>query len=609
MPSMGNRFEVALESARMSRGPSQPRVARAPARSVRAAALVLLATACSRPDTPATAPASEGTEVGSFPDLRIGQAWFVDRTAQSGLDFVHQNGATEAKQLPETMGAGAALFDFDRDGDLDLYCVQSGPLPAMGSEPGTFALTEQARPTNRLFENDGTGRFRDVTSSSGAAALAAHGQGVAVGDANGDGHLDLFVANLGPSALLLGDGKGSFTDATRASGIADARWTSSAAFVDVDRDEDLDLFTVSYVDIDLARPEWCGERKPGWRSYCHPDRYRGLEDRLWIQREPGRFVEEGRARGLDDANGKGLCALASDLDGDGFADVYVANDSTENRHYAGSSDGRLVDATLLAGTGLDRYGRTEASMGVASGDVDGDLDLDLFVTGFDDESDTLYVNQGGGVFEDRTVQAGLELATRLPVGFGTVLEDFDGDGDLDLAIANGHIIDNIALYHDGKTHAQPALLFENDGKGRFTDVSSQLGGDFTRTPFVGRGLYTGDVNGDGASDLVLTQNGGPTLLFVNQNGTSQLSVDGLPFHARVRAHTRSGRTLVRETGPQPSYYGASAPGARFGLEGDPAVKLSVRIADGAWQEIALEPPLAFGRVVLEVRDGRVAHVR
>ncbi|MFN0243143.1 MAG: CRTAC1 family protein [Planctomycetota bacterium] len=549
--------------------------------------VLLVCTACSRAPQPSVTAPTAGT------------AWFTDITANCGIDFVHVNGATSDKQLPETMGGGAALFDADEDGDLDLYCVQSGPLPIAGPRPGTFVVPSGERPTNRLFRNDGGFRFTDITDASGAAAARDYGMGVAVGDVNGDGHDDLYLTNVGPNRLLLGNGLAHFTDVTASSGIREERWTSGAVFFDGDQDGDLDLFVTSYVDIDVAQPEWCGDRRPGWRAYCHPDHYRGLEDRYWRNTGDGTFEDATAAAGLADANGKGLCAAASDFDGDGRVDVYVANDSTENRLYRNVGDGTFEDATLLSGTGLDRFGNTEASMGVAVGDVDLDLDMDLFVTGFDDESDTLYRNLGEGVFEDVTAQVGLELGTRLPVGFGTVLADFDDDGDLDLAIANGHIIDNIELYHDGKTHAQRALLYENDGRGHFTDISTR-GGALTATPFVGRALLCGDLDDDGDLDLVLTQCGGAPVVLRNDRSTgSALTIEGLPAGTRVRVKTESGRELVADCGPQPSYLAQCDPRAHLGLGGERAVQVAVRSPGEAEQVLALDPPI--GRGVVRVK--------
>ena len=531
---------------------------------------------------------------------------FIDITAASGVDFVHDAGKTEEKQLPETMGAGAAIVDVDEDGDLDLYFIQSGPLPIPGKpRPAN-------RPTNRLFLNDGKAHFRDATKESGDAAQSNYGMGIACGDANGDGHVDFYLTNLGPDVLLFGDGKAHFRDVTAQSGITGDEWTTGAAFLDADDDGDLDLFVTTYVAIDLAHPLWCGERKPGWRSYGHPDAYPGLEDHFWKNNGDGTFVEATKEAGFSDPNGKGLGVAASDLDGDGFVDLYVANDSTENRFYRGKGDGTFVDATLLSGTGVDRFGRTEASMGIAVGDVNGDGKPDLFVTGFDDESDTLYMNLGARGFEDRTAAAGLEAATMLPVGFGCVLEDFDLDGDLDLAITNGHIIDNIQLYNDGKTYAQRALLFRNDGKGRFEPID---GGDLTRTPFVGRGLYTGDLDGDGLPELVLTQCNGPARIFrAPYPGTPSLTLRGVPRGMRVRTQRCDVRKenlwthLEGESGPQLSYLGQSAD--EFHLAVPEGFVYELRLARaGKIETLRVDPPVCDGVLVVSGKPGalRVEH--
>ncbi|MCI0347705.1 MAG: VCBS repeat-containing protein, partial [Chloroflexi bacterium] len=318
-------------------------------------------------------------------------------------------------------------------------------------------------PRNRLFLGGGAGRFRDATAASGDAAHAGYGMGVAAGDADGDGDCDLYVTNFGPDAYFTGAGDGSFAEATAAAGLGDDRWTVAPLFFDADQDGDLDLYVTGYVEIDVEHPSWCGDRRPGWRSYCHPDHYQGIADRFWRNRGDGTFADETAAAGLSDNLGKGLGAIACDLDDDGDLELYIANDSTENRLWKNRGDGTFVDDTLFSGTGVSREGLTQAGMGLAVGDPDGDHDFDILVTNFDDEPDTLYRNDGGGLFTDSTIAFGLQAPSMLPVGFGCVLEDFDFDGDQDLAVANGHIIDNIHLYHDGKTWKQAAMLYVNTG--------------------------------------------------------------------------------------------------------------------------------------------------
>lgn len=498
--------------------------------------------------------------------------WFEDATEVLGLDFVHDAGVTPEKHLPETMGAGAAIGDWNGDGAVDVYFVQSGPMPVPG-------VDRSDAPPNRLFTGDGAGVFRDATDSSGDAAHTGYGMGVTAGDVDGDGDGDLYVTNFGPDALLLSDGRGAFTNVTSAAGLGDERWTGGASFFDGDGDGDLDLYVVGYVAIDVTDPVWCGDRRDGWRSYCHPDRYEGLADRYWRNRGDGTFEDATEAAGLADNRGKGLGVIAGDLDDDGDLDLYVANDSVENKLWRNEGDGTFYDDTLLTGTGVNRNGATEAGMGLAMGDADGDLDFDLLVTNFDDESNTLYRNDGGGLFTDATIPMGLDAESRLPVGFGCAWADFDLDGDLDLAVANGHIIDNIHLYHDGKTWRQPALLFENDGRRYKT---AEAPGDLTATPFVGRGLFAGDLNGDGALDLLLTQCGGAARAFLNRRGPSDpVEIRGLAPGSSVRAK-RDGAPILRRFGAATSYFGH---GEDLLLLPSDAIEVEVREPGGAWRPL------------------------
>ncbi len=509
---------------------------------------------------------------------------FVDATLPSGLRFQHDAGISEQRQLPETMGAGAALFDAEGDGDLDLYFVQSGPLPLT---PGRA----EAAP-NELWLNDGSAHFEDSTAASGDAAHRGYGMGVCVGDCNGDGLDDLYVTNLGPDVLLSNAGEASFTDVTASAGISDERWTAGATFFDADQDGDLDLYVTAYLELDLMQPLYCGEHRPGWRSYCHPDAYPGLQDRYWRNLGDGRFEEATAEAGLADSRGKGLGVIAGDFNDDQHLDLYVANDSVENRMWLGDGRGHFSDGTLLSGTGVSGMGMTEAGMGLASGDVDGDGRRDLYVTNFDDESNTLYRNDGDGLFTDITARAGLEASSRLPVGFGTLLCDLDDDGNLDIAVVNGHIIHNIQLYHDGKTWAQHPLLFAGDGKGGFSDVSAQSG-DLCARPLVGRGLYSGDLDGDGDLDLVLTECDGPARLMLNSGSAPEAVVlTGLPRNTQVSFQLADGRDLLREAGPQPSYFGSSSSEVR--CAGGEVVGLSFRLP-GATTLVQHRAKLAAGR--------------
>ncbi len=516
-------------------------------------------------------------------------AWFADVTEAWGLDFVHDAGASPEKHLPETMGGGAALFDADSDGDLDLYLVQSGAVP-------TAAVRRAAapRPHNRLYANSGDGRFEDASAASGAAAHGACGMGVAAGDATGDGRTDLYVTNFGPDAFFANAGELAFADATASSGFSNDEWTAGATFCDGDGDGDLDLYVTAYVAIDVEHPTWCGRKEPGWRSYCHPDHYAGLRDRYWKNDGAGRFADVSGASGVGERIGKGLGAIAADLDDDGDLDVYVAHDSVLNQMWTNAGDGTFVDDTLLSGTGVDARGATEAGMGLACADVDGDLDLDLFVTNFDHESNTLYLNEGGGMFRDATVASGLEAPSRMPVGFGCLLEDFDQDGHLDLAVANGHIIDNIHLYDEAQTWRQRAQLFAGDGTGRFRELGQEAGA-FTAEPFVGRSLLAGDLDGDGDLDLVLTQCGGAAKLFRNDAARGRaLELRGLAPGARVTLELASGRKLLRTAGPAPSYFGASHPTVHVGLGEEKVAALRIREPGRPPYDVSFAEPLAGG---------------
>ncbi len=567
------------------------------------------APATAPPHVPATASAAAPTTMSAQAGAHTAPApanpdgWFTDISGPAGVDFVHDAGRTDDKQLPETMGSGAALCDLDGDGDLDIYLVQSGPLPSPAPAPAPGSTAMRPRPDNKLFLNDGRGHFTDATALSGDGVGRGYGMGVAPGDVDGDGDLDLYLTNLGPDVLLLNDGHARFTEATAASGLADERWTTAATFFDADNDGDQDLFVTGYVQVDLGHPLWCGDRKPGWRSYCHPDAYAGLPPRFWRNDGAGHFTdatEEAGFGGDPGHPGKGLGVIAFDLEPDGDLDLYVANDSVENKLWI-NDGGVFTDGTLLSGTGVDGQGRTEAGMGLATGDVDGDLDIDLIVTNFDDESNTLYRNDGGGLFTDATVMAGLEGPSRLPVGFGVVLDDLDNDGDLDLVVTNGHIIDNIEKYHDGKTWKQRSQAFVNDGTGHFTDVTARAG-DLSRDLLVGRGLYGGDIDGDGDLDLLLTQCNGRALLLANNGGPERgpaggaVSLTGLPSGTFVQARLASGRRLVREAGTQTSYIGLGGPDVHLGLGVDSLVELRLAPPGKPVTVIAVDPPLASGRL-------------
>ncbi len=474
--------------------------------SARACAAVLGAwtLACAPADPPAG-----GTESPESP-------WFVEVQEASGLDFRHVHGGSGERYMIETMTGGAGLLDFDNDGWLDAYLVQSGPLPGF-ADPTPLP--------NRLYRGAGAEgggiAFEDVTVGSGAGDTG-YGTGTCFGDVNNDGWIDIYVTNLGQDTLLRNQGRGedgrvSFRDATEAAGIDSPRYGSSCAFADYDQDGCLDLFVVNFVDFSLDNHRQCGAEE--LRTYCSPDAYNGLPDQLYHNRcdGSGSFEDVSDAAGIanhDPEQSKGLGVVWTDFDDDGDLDAYVANDSTRNFLYRNRGDGSFEDIAIFAGAAFNDRGLTEASMGIDAGDYDGDGRLDLFMTHLDFESNTLYRNQGNDLFLDSTAVAGMATPSATRVGFGTNFLDFDHDGDLDVFIANGHIIDNIKLRNPTLEYEQPNQLLENVG-GRFVDASERAGPHF-RLARVARASATGDLDNDGDLDLLIANSDRQAVVLRNQ---------------------------------------------------------------------------------------------
>ena len=427
---------------------------------------------------------------------------FVDVTAKSKIDFVHKSGASPEKYMVETFGSGVAWIDYDNDGFQDLYFVNGAPGAA-----------------NALYHNNRDGTFTDVTKQAGVAGdgagKSAYKTGVAVGDYDNNGYLDLYVTAFGPNILYRNNGDGTFTDVTSAAGVAGGpgEWSTSTGFFDFDRDGYLDLYVVNYLDYRLTDNPYCGLRKPGYRMYCHPTMFDGTADRLFRNNGNGTFTDVSAKAGIANPAGKGLGVTFCDFDRDGNTDIYIANDSVRNFLYRNNGDGTFRDVAYGAGVGFDSNGKPQAGMGVDCADFDGNGFPDIFVTNFSEELNTLYQNRGDGIFEDVSEKAGLGSGY-LPLGFGTKMFDFDNDGDLDIYVTNGHVIDNIKLYQPALSYAQKDLLYENIG-GRFRDVSSQSGAVF-QVERVGRGLAVGDFDNDGNLDVVIANLGGPPALLRNQ---------------------------------------------------------------------------------------------
>jgi len=520
---------------------------------------------------------------------------FVESAAAAGLAFTHVNGATGKYYLPELMGAGVALFDYDNDGDLDVFLVQGGPL---GGNTGS------AGPTSRLFRNDltvgpdgkRTIRFTDVTAKAGVG-LRSYGMGAAVADYDNDGYLDLFVTSFGSIALFHNNRDGTFTDVTKQAGLSDTAWSTSAAFVDYDRDGDLDLFIAHYVDFTVAANKLCND-PAGVRDYCGPRAYRPVPDRLFRNEGGGRFVDVTDRVGITKADGAGLGVAIGDYNGDGWPDIYVANDATPNQLWINNRDGTFRDEGLLSGSALSASGNPEGSMGIASGDFDLDGDEDLFVTNIIGETSVLYVNDGRGNFDDARARTGLAALTAAFTGFGTDWFDYDNDSWPDLFVANGAV--NIVEAQRGQPspYRMRNQLFHNLAGRRFEETSAAAGPALARAE-ISRGAAFGDIDNDGDVDIVVTNNNGPVRLLLNQVGTRnhwlQVRLDQQPGNrfgigAWVGVERQGAPTLWRRVRTDGSYLSASDVRLHFGLGGSPAVSgVVVQWPDGQrerWTGIA-----------------------
>lgn len=527
---------------------------------------------------------------------------FVDVTAEAGIRFRHVNGAKGDYHLPETIGSGGAFFDYDTDGDLDLYLVNSGNLTSADSE-GTY--------TSILYRNNGNGTFMDVTDTAGVGNSGNYGMGAACGDYDNDGDPDLYVTNFGANVLYQNNADGTFTDVTEAAGVGDALWGTSATFFDYNRDSYLDLYVANYVlySLDVAyRP--CGVH--GIRTHCHPKNFDGAPDRLYRNNGDGTFTDATQAAGFGGIggphSGKGLGVVAADFNNDGEPDVYVANDDTPNFLFYNNGDGTFTETGLLAGCAFSFDGVAQAGMGVDAGDFNGDGHLDIFVTNLSHETNALYRNNGDGTFSDIVYEANLGKESYLFVGFGTRLFDYDNDGYSDIFIANGHIIEAIAQVTDVLTYAQRNQLFHNNGDGTFTEVSFESGPYFRREG-VSRGAIFGDYDNDGDIDIVVTQSNQPAELLRNEGGNRRNWVriklvgtasnrDGIG--ARVTA-TAGSESQMQEVRTGLSYLSSNDPRILFGLGDHTRIdRLEIRWPSGIVQVLE---NLEVNRKIVVVEKG------
>ncbi|OLC53530.1 MAG: hypothetical protein AUH92_05860 [Acidobacteria bacterium 13_1_40CM_4_69_4] len=465
-----------------------------------------LLASCGGPGRDAT-PARNDPGVAAAPDAAVQPegARFEDVTAQAGIAFRHVNGATGQKYILETLGSGVCVFDYDGDGLQDIYFVQGGRLPG---------FTPQGPLRSALYRNLGHGRFEDVTDRAGVGGHDRYGFGCTAGDIDGDGDRDLYVTYYGPNVLYRNNGDGTFTDVTDRAGVGCPLWSTGAALADADRDGDLDLYVANYVAFDENNNLYCGENRPGYRTVCHPRNFDPQPDVFYRNRGDGTFDDATRAAGIIDTTGKGLGVVWGDYDGDGDQDIYVANDDTPNFLWRNKGNGVFEEVGGLAGVALSEDGIPQAGMGTDMADYDNDGRLDIFVTNLAGETNELYHNDGHGLFSDRTFASGLGAPSLLDLGFGTFFFDPDNDGDLDVFVANGHIIDNIGLYSDTVTFEQRAALYRNVGGGRFERLPYPAGAPLEGR-YVARGAVAFDYDDDGDEDIVMTQNNGPALLLRN----------------------------------------------------------------------------------------------
>lgn len=509
-------------------------------------------------------------------------ATFVDVTAEAGIQFRHDNGKTEHKHIIETMGSGVVFFDYDTDGDADLYFVNSGNVPEEKRDP------QQTKLGNALYRNEGYGRFTDVTEMSGTGDTG-YGMAAAAGDIDNDGDLDLYVANFGNDILYRNNGDGTFTDITEAAGIDNALWGIAAIYLDFDVDGDLDIFVVNYLVYELSMPITTYK---GIVGYGHPRSYEGTADVLYRNNGDGTFTNIAEAAGLTNpSEGRGMAAVACDYDNDGFPDVYVANDTNRNFLYHNNGDGTFTDESLFIGVGYDETGVAEGSMGVDAGDYNGDGWFDFIVA--NSEKATLYKNEEGLFFVDVTADSGLGQPTLPFVGFSPLFVDYDNDGHLDVFCANGHPQDVIGILTDHDTFAQRDQMFRNNGDGHYTDVSESAGVYF-EVPLVGRAAAAADYDNDGDIDIVIMNSNQHAVLLRNDGGNlknwlgiklvgSQSNRDGIGTKVSL---TAGGLTQIREVKSGSSYASGSDTRLLFGLDAYQRVeRITVVWQSGTIQEL------------------------
>jgi len=489
---------------------------------------------------------------------------YTDVRKEAGITFLQDATETEEKYYLETMGTGVGWLDYDQDGLMDLFFVQS-------------AATDIYKPPHplrsALYHNNGDGTFTDVTEKAGLGGEGHYGQGVAVGDYDNDGYPDIYVTGYGRAILYRNNGDGTFTDVTAKAGVADeGGWSTSAGWFDYDKDGWLDLVVTNYIEWSPKNNLYCGEHRPGYRSYCHPGNYKGQKTKLYHNNHDGTFTDVSETSGVGKPESKGMGVVLADFNNDGWPDIAIANDSWPNFLFLNKHDGTFQDVSLVSGIAASEDGRYEAGMGIDAADVDGDGWQDVYITHLDFELNRLYHNNHDGTFNDDTYRSGIGNKAILLSGVSMKFLDYDNDGWPDILQLNGAMLDNVQLYHGEVSYKEPLLMFRNLGKGQFEKVSDSLGPDFMR-PIAGRGLATADYDNDGDIDIVTNNRGDYPSLLRNDGGNAnhwleilligtKSNRDGIGASLKLISE---GISHVEQAKGGMSYMSASDPRIFFGL--------------------------------------------
>ena len=513
------------------------------------------------PSQPIRAPGDHSQETDSIAARPSGPIHFTDVTAQAGIHFRHNSGAFGKKYLPETMGSGVCVLDYDNDGWQDILFVNSMNWPGHGSDKSYPAL----------YHNNQDGTFTDVTRQAGLA-IETYGLGCTVGDYDNDGYDDIYITALDGNHLFRNLGNGKFKDVTAKAGVRDPGFSTGAVWFDYDNDGKLDLFVSHYVDWSIATDKTCSLDGTN-KSYCTPELYKGQSGTLYHNKGNGTFEDVTKKAGLYDPTSKSLGIALVDIDNDGWMDLFVANDTEANKLYRNNHDGTFTDMALAAGVAYSDAGKKRAGMGADAEDYDLSGRQSLVIGNFTNESISLYHNDGSGLFSDKSVASGIASPSAKSLTFGTFFFDYDLDGLPDIFAANGHVADDISVVQPTVHYAEPPLLFRNKGNGNFEDVSDKVG-PALHQPIVGRGAAYADFDNDGDLDLVITTNNGLAKLLRNDNGNqndmlrikaigTRSNRDGIG--AKVIVETAKGLRLSRMVRTGSSYLSQSELPLTFGL--------------------------------------------